>query len=314
MRREHAGDGQVVVERAARLEPPASRLRRARHRARGWVRYRFKGWAPWLGYLYLALALAYAIDEAVVPGIVGLALGVPVTWTCGLWVVPRSEDAYILAVSNTLRDSGVEIEQAQRRHSVESAELAAAVLDSLPASLQPELRQRLNDALHRKATSAVLTQDALFTRLVSAHKQRVALRATLAQIEIKEDDVSEVTATVRTFLGERNAADRMYMDAVRQEQMRLTKIVPPRHCVDSTICSSNSVTGTSTLLLPITWRLRMSKWTRYSRLPKECVISGKRDRTIVARWQTGCGNLSAALIDVASSANLLATHRLRLRH
>lgn len=226
MRREHAGDGQVV-KRAARLEPPALRLRRARHRARGWVRCRFKGWAPWLGYLYLALALAYAIDEAVVPGIVGLALGVPVTWTCGLWVVPRSEDAYILAVSNTLRDSGVEIEKAQRRHSAEGAAPATAVLDSLPASLQPELRQRLNDALHRKVTSAVLTQDALFTRLVSAHKQRVALRATLAQIEIKDDDVSEVTATVRTFLDERNAADRMYLDAVRQEQMRLTNIVPP---------------------------------------------------------------------------------------
>jgi hypothetical protein len=101
------------------------------------------------------------------------------------------------------------------------------VLDSLPTSLQPELRQRLNDALHRKATSAVLTQDALFTRLVSAHKQRVTLRATLAQIEIKDDDVSEVTATVRTFLDERNAADRKYLDALRQEQMRLTRIVPP---------------------------------------------------------------------------------------
>lgn len=227
MRREHEGDGEVVVERAARLGPSASRLRRASHRARGWVRCRFKGWAPWLGYLYLALALAYAIDGAVVLGIVGLALGVPVTWTCGLWVVPRSEDAYVLAVSNTLRDSGVEIEQAQRRHSAKSAELATAVLDSLPASLQPELRQRLNDALHRKATSAVLTQDALFTRLVSAHKQRVALRAMLVRIEIKDDDVSEVTATMRTFLDERNAADRMYLDAVRQEQTRLTQIVPP---------------------------------------------------------------------------------------
>jgi hypothetical protein len=180
-----------------------------------------------LGYLYLALALAYAIDEGVVPGIVGLALGVPVTWTCGLWVVPRSEDAYILAVSNTLRDSGVEIEQAQRRHSAESADLATAVLDSLPVSLHSELRQRLNDALHRKVTSAVLTQDALFTRLVSAHKQRVALKATLAQIEIKDDDVSDVTAAVRKFLDERSAADHMYLDAVRQEQMRLTKIVPP---------------------------------------------------------------------------------------
>jgi hypothetical protein len=178
--------------------------------------------------VYLALALTCVVEESAALGVVGLVLGVPVTWACGLWVVPRSEDAYVLDVSNVLQGWGTEVERAQGRHAAESAELATAVLDSLPESLQPELRQRLSDALHRKTVNAALTRDVLFTRLVSAHRQRVVLRATLAQIENEKDDrASEVTATVRRFLDERHAADHEYLDAVRQEQVRLAGITPP---------------------------------------------------------------------------------------
>jgi hypothetical protein len=228
MRGEQSGDGQVAGERSAPLEPTASRLRRARRQARGWVRHRFKGWAPWLGYVYLALALICVVEESAALGAVGLVLGVPITWACGLWVMPRSEDAYVLAVSNVLQEWGTEVERAQGRHAAESAELATAVLDSLPGALQPELRQRLSDALHGKTTNAALTRDMLFTRLVFAHRQRVVLRATLAQIENEKDDrASEVTASVRRFLDERHATDHEYLDAVRQEQMSLAKIMPP---------------------------------------------------------------------------------------
>jgi hypothetical protein len=127
MRGLQSRDGQVVGGGAALLGPSTSWLRRARRRARGWVRSRFKGWAPWLGYVYLALALACVVEEPAALGAVGLVLGVPVTWVCGLWVVPRSEDAYVLAVSNMLQDWGVEVELAQRRHVAENREMTAFI-------------------------------------------------------------------------------------------------------------------------------------------------------------------------------------------
>lgn len=228
MRGRQSGDGQVVGEGMTSLEPPTSRLRRVRRQARGWVRHRFKGWAPWLGYLYLALALTCVIEESAVLGAVGLALGVPVTWACGLWVVPRSEDAYVLAISNTLHDWGVEVEQAPRRQSAEDREMATAILDSCPQSLQPGLHQSLRSALERKTENAAPTREVVYARIISSHEQFVMLKATLAQIEDTEDDRAlAFRAAVTTLLDARRAASREFLDALRREQVSLAEISPP---------------------------------------------------------------------------------------
>lgn len=210
------------------LEPPASWLRRARRRARGRVRSRFKGWAPWLGYVYLALALTCVVEESAALGVVGLVLGVPVTWACGLWVVPRSEDSYVLAVSKALQDWRMDVERARRRNAAENREMAATILGSFPGSLQPELRQKLSSILEIKTESAEPTRELVYASIISSYEQLVVLRATLAQIENADgDSASAFQTAVTSLLDAKQAASREFLDALRREQVGLAEITPP---------------------------------------------------------------------------------------
>ena len=176
MRGRQSGDGQVVGEPAVPLRPSASWLRRARCRARAWVRYRFKGWGPLLGYVYLGLALACVIGESAVLGVVSVVMGVPVTWVCGLWVVPRSEDAYVLAVANVFKDWGTEVTGILGLHAAESREMIIAVLGSLPESFKPELRDRVNSALERKIEVAAPTREVVYAQIMSSYEVSLLLK------------------------------------------------------------------------------------------------------------------------------------------
>jgi hypothetical protein len=206
----------------------ASWLRRARRQARGWVRGRFKGWAPWLGYLYLALALICAIEGPTALGAVGLVLGVPVTWVCGLWVVPRSEDAYVLAVATSLQSWKVEVERARDRHAVESREMAAAILSSFPESLPVGLREKLRSIVEIEAEQLAPTREVVYARIISSHEQLVVLRTTLAQIEnAGEDQASAFRTATTTFFDAKRATSREFLDALGREQEGLAEIAPP---------------------------------------------------------------------------------------
>jgi hypothetical protein len=210
------------------LQPPASWLRRVQRQARGRVRSRFRGWAPWLGYVYLALALTCMVEESAALGVVGLVLGVPVTWACGLWVVPRSEDAYVLAVSKALQDWRMDVERARRRHAAENREMAATILGSFPASLQPELRQKLGSILEIETESTEPTRELVYASIISSYEQLVMLRATLVQIENADGDrASAFQAAVTTLLDAKQTASREFLDALGREQVGLAEITPP---------------------------------------------------------------------------------------
>lgn len=232
MRSDYAEDGQLAKDRMSPWGSSVSRSRSARRRARSWVRHRLKGWAPWFGYLYLALALAYAIDKSLTLGIVGLMFGVPITWVCGLWVLPRSEDAYALATSNVLHDWGAKIRYMQRRHSAESRRLATATLDSLPGSIPSSLRNRLGSALERKPEDTAPTREMVQARLVSSYEQRITLKAVLKQIETEcHDDAPALQEAATNLLVARQSANREFLAALTEERVCLANVRPPRALV-----------------------------------------------------------------------------------
>lgn len=220
---------ELVEDETAPVGLGVPRSRSARRQVRSWVRYRFKGWAPWLGYLYLALALAGAIDEPLTLGVIGLVLGVPITWVCGLWVLPRNEDAYALATSKVLHDWEVEIKRIQLRHSSESRRLATATLDRLPESLPPGSRERLSNALVRKPEDAAPTPEMVRVRIISSYLQRMALKAALQQIETEcHHCAPAIHAAVTSLLDARRAANHEFLAALAEERACLAKIASPR--------------------------------------------------------------------------------------
>jgi hypothetical protein len=151
-----------------------------------------------------------------------------VTWACGLWVVPRSEDAYVLAVSKALQDWRMDVERARHRNAAENREMAATILGSFPASLQPELRQKLSSILEIKTESAERTRELVYASIISSYEQLVVLKATLAQIENADgDSASAFQTAVTSLLDAKQAASREFLGALRREQVGLAEITPP---------------------------------------------------------------------------------------
>ncbi len=106
--------------------------------------------------------------------------------------------------------------------------MATAILDSLPESLPPGLRERLSDALERKTENAAPTREIVYARIISSDEQRVVLRAMLVQIKKGEDDPAlAVQAAVATLLDAGRVANRKFLDALKQERACLSKIAPP---------------------------------------------------------------------------------------
>jgi hypothetical protein len=201
---------------------------KARRTARLWVRLRFGGWASVFGYVYMGVALTCLIDGSVTLGAVGLVLGVPLTWVCGLWVVPRSEDAYMSAVSACLIGWATSATGILARRSAASRDHAAMILASLPSSLSHELREKLGTALERQIENPVPTRDTVYARAISAYELRVLLESTLAQLEEGEaDDAVRLRAAIAERRDASQVARREYSDALSQEQVCLAKIKSP---------------------------------------------------------------------------------------
>lgn len=225
MSAQQPGDGQIADGSVMPLAT-ASQLRRGRRQVRSWVRSRLGRYAPWLGYVYLALVLVCAIEVSTALGTVGLVLAVPFTWICGLWVFPGGEDAYVLAVSNTLHNCKMQVGQAQRRHAAENDRIATAILASLLDSL--ELHQRLSSVLGHGPENGGPARERMYARMIFSHEQFIVLKETLAQIENKRDDrASVVQAKLTTLLDAKQVANHEFLDALSEERARLAKAKPP---------------------------------------------------------------------------------------
>ena len=211
------------------VEPFAVRWRRARRKARVWVRRWLKGLAPLCGYLYLCVALTYLIDASVPLGAVALAVGgIPVTWLCGLWVVPRSEDAYILTLSKCLTEWATDVESIRRRRLADGPGYASAILEALPSSVPTELRDKLSIALGRETEDLSPARDGMYTRALAAHELVGVLNATRAGLQ-RAGDAHE--ARLGAAIARRKTAiedaQREFLDALLQEQLCLAKMKPP---------------------------------------------------------------------------------------
>jgi hypothetical protein len=222
---QHSDHGQALGP----LEPFAAWLRQARRKARVRVRLRLGGWAPVFGYVYIGVALTYLIDTSVTLGAVGLVLGVPVTWVCGLWVVPRSEDAYVLAVSAALSEWVADAVGIRARRASANREYASAILASLPSWLSYDLRENLSAALEREGETPEPTRDVVYVRVMLAHELFVLLKSTLAQLEnnAEDDHAAELRAAIAGHIDASRTAQREFLRALRREQVCLAKISSP---------------------------------------------------------------------------------------
>jgi hypothetical protein len=180
-----------------------------------------------MGYLYVALALAYAVDDFDAGAIVALVLGVPITWVCSLWVVPRSEDAYALAMSRVLNKWGTDAATMLKRRATETREIGTRSLDSLPASLRAPLSDRLNAVLDRETESAIPTRETIYGRAMAAHELSGLLKSMLEDESVDNGHAASVRTALVKLVDARRETQREFLGALQREKACVVKIRPP---------------------------------------------------------------------------------------
>lgn len=192
-----------------------------------WVRRWLKGWAPLCGYLYLGAALTALIDVSVALGVIALVLGIAVTWVCGMWVAPRSEDAYLLELSRCMTEWTRDVE-AMRARRAASADYGSEILATLPASVSSDLRDRLSSALGRETEESPPTRDRLYARALEAHELSGLLQMTLAGLHTAEDvHEARLGAAITDRKAAVEVAQREFLDVLLREQAYLAGMKPP---------------------------------------------------------------------------------------
>jgi len=220
-------ESEVVSDVATSAEVGAPQWQRSTRKLRAWMRHRLRGWTPAMGYLYIAMALAYAVDDFDAGAIVALVLGVPVTWVCSLWVVPRSEDAYALAMSRVLNKWGTDAAAMLKRRAIETREIATRSLDSLAASLRAPLNDRLNAVLDGETETSIPTRETICGRAMAAHELSGLLKLMLEDESVDNEHAAAVRTALVKLVDARRETQREFLDALQREKACVVKIRPP---------------------------------------------------------------------------------------
>jgi hypothetical protein len=200
-----------------------SRLVRAR------VRHVFRGGTPWLGYLYLVFASLLALNVSSILGAALLILGIPVTWACGLWVIPRGTDGYVLAMMEQFGTWGAQVVTAQRESTARNRELLVTVLDSLPWSLPEPMRDQLKTALEQEYVEVEPTPRQVYDKIITTHELYTLLSSILEHVKSEEEnsEVALLRETIARFMDAGRISRRNFLDALEHERSGIAEARPP---------------------------------------------------------------------------------------
>jgi hypothetical protein len=188
--------------------PPAvSDSRLFRREARRRVEKALKGGAPWVGYLYVATALAVVVSQPPLPAAVAAALAVPVTWLCGLWIVPRGEDAYLATVAKLFWQC--DIATVHLGH-----QLSAAIRDD----------EALLASLAEDASTAKPAKDGI----VAGVRRLKEISAAVEKLNAQADSAGPpLDAAFKRVFSARLTAGREYLTVMERERQAVGALTPP---------------------------------------------------------------------------------------
>jgi hypothetical protein len=199
-------------------------------RVRAYLVRRLHGWVYLFALTIVAVAILLVADGDKVLGYVVLLLAIPATWLGGVWVSPRGDDAYVLAMRDVIRGGAAEATNANRVRQDHMRILRKTITDLDPPRQLTDFHQQVVSQLESIDRFEADGAGTLEDRAVRMHEIRRELVRVLDDLTVQPSEpyVGELTCRIEDYMRETISSLDIVQKPFRQRSEKLTKIRPPQ--------------------------------------------------------------------------------------